>query len=101
MPPDSHKVFIIFFATCRFDIESHPVYYITMSVRYVRILISLHLARLFTLNICMVQARKESTLEKKDKTFLIKDHDSLSGKMFKSFPSQRVQRCEYKQSHTE
>ena len=47
----------------------------------------------------MVQARKESTLEKKDKTFLIKDHDSLSGKMFKSFPSQRVQRCEYKQSH--
>ena len=37
----------------------------------------------------MVQERKESTLEKKDKTFLMKDHDSLSGKMFKSFPSQR------------
>ena len=50
-------------------------------------------------NFNMVQARKESTLEKKDKTFLMKDHDSLSGKMFKSFPSQRVQRCEYKQSH--
>ena len=50
-------------------------------------------------NFNMVQARKESTLEKKDKTFLMKDHDSLSGKMFKLFPFQRVQRCEYKQSH--
>ena len=37
----------------------------------------------------MVQARKESELEEKDRIYLMEVYGSLSGKMFKSFPSQR------------